>query len=123
MARLNLTSLHCDRKQDLIGQDEIAIIVNKQQVWFDSMRKGETKSLLPSGADFTDVATVSISERDGSKDKPIGSSVNVSATGHNQVPLVFKTSGAHYELYYEVVGASGPIRTEPTTAATPSGKR
>jgi hypothetical protein len=42
MATLKLTSLHCDRRQDLFGQDEIVIVVNKQTAWFDSMLRGET---------------------------------------------------------------------------------
>ena len=121
MATLKLTSLHCDRRQDLFGQDEIVIVVNKQTAWFDSMRKGETKSLLPTAVDFDDVATVTVSERDGDKDKPIGGSLNVNAEGHNQSPLVFKTSGAHYELYYEVIhptkGGTAGKATTPTTAA------
>jgi hypothetical protein len=39
-------------------------VVNRQTAWFDSMRKGETKSLLPTAVDFDGVATVTVSERD-----------------------------------------------------------
>jgi hypothetical protein len=125
MATLKLTSLHCERKQDLIGADEIKILVGKDSVWFDSMRKGETKSLEPVAVEFDGVAAVTVQEVDGSKAKTIGAPVNVRATGDNQVPLVFKTSGAHYELYYELTVSAGPISTDPTTAATPvvTGKR
>ncbi len=72
-------------QQDPIGQDEIVIVVNKQTAWFDSMRKGETKSLLPTAVDFDDVATVTVSERDGDKDKPIGESAERQRRGPQPV--------------------------------------
>jgi hypothetical protein len=103
MATLKLTSLHCQRKQDVVGKDEPVILVDEVAVWKGTIGKGETQTLSQS-VDFDDVATVVLQERDGEKDpKQIGASFTVHADARqNQVPLVFKTSGAHYELYYQV---------------------
>jgi hypothetical protein len=102
MTTLKFTSLHCQRKQDLVGKDEPWIVVDKVAVWKGSIGKGETQPISQS-VDFDEVTTVVLQERDGDKSKQIGASFDVHADPRqNQVPLVFKTSGAHYELYYEV---------------------
>ncbi|WP_029137617.1 hypothetical protein [Nakamurella lactea] len=101
MATLKLTSLHCQRRNDLEGLDEPQIVVNKKAAWTGAIGKGDTQTLSTS-VEFDDVATVVLQELDGSKPQQIGTAYTVSASGGNQVPLVFKTSGTHYELYYQI---------------------
>ena len=101
-ATLKLISLLCERRNDLFGVDEASIWVNGQKVWAHTIEKGETVSLVPQTVDFEGVATVVAKERDGENYQKIGDSFDVDATGHNQNPLDFKTSGTHYVLYYDL---------------------
>lgn len=43
MAKLTITKLHCERKQDVTGKDEPEIFVAGQSVWSGKMGKGETR--------------------------------------------------------------------------------
>src|SRR5262245_35751428 len=102
MATLELTSLHCTRRRDLEGFDEPQIVVNKKVVWNGAIKKGETLNLAPTAVDFEEVATVTLNELNGSKAKQIGSSVTVDPVHPAAQPLVFKTSGTYYELYFQL---------------------
>jgi hypothetical protein len=104
MATLFLTSLHCERKQDMIGKDEARIVVNDEVAWGPgAMEKNETKNLVPTSVPFDDEADVKLQEMNGSKAKQIGATHTITADRPSAQPAVFKTSGAHYELYYRVV--------------------
>jgi hypothetical protein len=101
-ATLKLISLLCERRNDVFGVDEASIWVNGEKVWADTIAKGQTVSLVGKTVDFEGVASVAAKERDGEKYQKIGDSFDVDATGHNQNPLDFKTSGTHYVLYYDL---------------------
>jgi hypothetical protein len=102
MATLELTSLHCVRKQDVSGNDEPRIKIDGAVVWNGVMNKGETRNLRPASRDFDSSASVKLEEMNGTTPKQIGTIATIRETGGNPQPVVFKTSGAHYELYYEV---------------------
>jgi hypothetical protein len=102
MATLELTELHCVRKQDIDGFDEPQIKVNGAVVWNGAMKKGDTRNLRPTSVGFSGTATVKLEEMNGSKAKEIGTPQSIRDSGGNAQPVVFKTSGAHYELYFEV---------------------
>jgi hypothetical protein len=103
MATLQLTSLHCQRKQDVTGADEPRIVVDGKVAWRGVMNKGDTENLVPTNVPFDDVAEVKLQEMNGDKAKQIGATIEISATQPSAQPAVFKTSGAHYELYYSIV--------------------
>jgi hypothetical protein len=103
MAKLALTSLHCTRKQDVTGSDEPRILVNGVVAWSGVMKKGETENLVPTTVDFVDVAEVKLQEMNGTNFKQIGATLTIKAGSAAAQPAVFKTSGAHYELYYNVI--------------------
>ena len=104
MATLFLTSLHCERKQDVVGKDEPRIVVNDDVAWGpDAMEKNQTKNLIPASVPFDDEAEVKLQEMNGSTPKQIGATHTIRADRPSAQPAVFKTSGAHYELYYRVV--------------------
>jgi hypothetical protein len=102
MATLELTELHCVRKQDVTGSDEPRIKVNGAVVWNGAMKKGDTRNLRPTSVGFSGSATVKLEEMNGSNAKLIGTAATIRDTAGNAQPVVFKTSGAHYELYFEV---------------------
>lgn len=100
MATLKLTSLRCIRKQDVTGTDEPRILVDGDEVWRSSVNKGGTVPIGWSGP-FEDHVTVIAEELNGSKGKQIGNPATVRESG-NPDYLTFKTSGAHYEVYFVV---------------------
>jgi hypothetical protein len=102
MATLELTSLHCIRRQDLNGDDEPRIKVDGAVVWNGVMNKGESRNLRPTAVEFDSSATVKLEEMNGTNPKQIGTVATIRDGSGNPQPVVFKTSGAHYELYYEV---------------------
>lgn len=102
MATLELTSLTCVRKQDVTGSDEPRILVNGDVVWNGSMQKDETENLVPTNIPFADVADVKLQEMNGNNAKQIGGSVIIQDDPVSARKAIFKTSGAHYELWYKV---------------------
>lgn len=102
MATLELTSLHCKRKQDVTGKDEPRITVDGNEKWSGVMEKDETKNLVPTNIPFTGKVVVRLDEMNGDNPTPIGGALVVSSTGAGPQPHDFKTSGAHYQLYYRV---------------------
>ena len=104
MARVKFNSLKCIRKQDVTGSDEPHIWVNGVDKWNFVMKKGETEVLATKQyeADFKDeVVKVELKEWNPGGQKSLGT-VTIS-DGQETSPAVFKTSGAHYELEYDII--------------------
>jgi hypothetical protein len=100
MATLNLKYLKCIRKQDVTGKDEPRIKVHGTAVWNRVVEKGGRVDIGWQG-DFEDKVSVICEEMNDDKPKQIGAAVNVFETG-NPPFLTFKTSGAWYEVYFDV---------------------
>ena len=100
MATLMLNSLKCIRKQDVTGKDEPRIRVDGQKVWNGVVKKGATVDIGVE-VEFEDRATVIAEEMNNQTPKQIGNSVTVRESGNPKF-LTFKTSGAWYEVYFEV---------------------
>ena len=103
MATLDLKVLKCIRKQDVTGKDEPLIKVDGAQVWNGVVRKGEDVD-IDVQVDFTDTAKVIVNEMNGAKAKQIGVAAVVREAG-NPDKLTFKTSGAWYEVEFEVTAS------------------
>lgn len=101
MPTLRLTMLHCERKQDVTGEDETQIRVNGIVKWGPGkFEKGELARMnVP--VFFGEVAEVKVEEMNGDKPKQIGAAQSVTARGPGS-PLNFSTSGAHYVLHYAI---------------------
>lgn len=102
MATLNLTSLTCLRRQDLTNNDEPQIVVDGKVKWNGVIKKGQTVNLVPTNVSIGTVAKVVLNELDGKKSKQIGQEAQIDVEHPGAQPLVFKTSGAHYELFYSL---------------------
>ena len=100
MATLKLNSLYCIRKQDVTGKDEPRIKVNGDAVWNGSVDKGGM-AIINRSVSFENLAVVSAEEMNNDNPKPIGVPITVRESG-NPEKLTFTTSGAHYEVYFEV---------------------
>lgn len=101
MATLQLTSLDCIRKQDVSGNDEPQIKVDGDVVWNGVMGKHDTR-ILTTRVTFTDSVAVALEEMNGTKGKQIGNTAIIRDNGTPSSPVAFKTSGAHYNLYFTV---------------------
>ncbi|OLF15960.1 hypothetical protein [Actinophytocola xanthii] len=101
MATLELVNLHCHRKQDVSGSDEPRLKVDGVPVWNGVMDKGDDRNLRPTSVEFDDTTKVALEELNGSKAKQIGADVTIRESG-NPNTVHFKTSGAWYELSFEV---------------------
>jgi hypothetical protein len=110
MATLKLKTLRCIRLQDIGKWDEPRIKVNGVAVWNGAVRKDSSVDIGWEG-EFEDRASVIAEEMNGTKPKQIGAAVNVFETG-NPSFLTFKTSGAWYEVDFEV------IQTTATSSST-----
>ena len=100
MATLTLKSLKCIRKQDVTGKDEPRIKVDGVAVWNGVVAKDGTVDIGWEG-EFEDRASVIAEEMNGTKPKQIGAAANVFESGNPKF-LTFKTSGAWYEVDFEV---------------------
>jgi hypothetical protein len=101
MATLELTSLDCVRKQDVSGSDEPRIKVDGDVVWNGVMNKGATR-ILSVKTSFTGSVAVELEEMNGTNAKQIGATAIIRDNGTPGSPVAFKTSGAHYDLHFEV---------------------
>jgi hypothetical protein len=110
---MHISKLECQRKQDVIGEDEPVIGVNGDRVWGPGkMKKGDTQALdIP--IDFDEVVEVKVQEMNGDKAKDIGPAqyIRVDRPGS---PVDFSTSGAHYVLYYNIEEQPGKTPTSKT---------
>jgi len=104
MATLDLKALRCIRKQDVTGKDEPLIKVDGAQVWNGVVAKGNEVEIGVQ-VDFSDTAKVIVNEMNGTKAKQIGVAAIVRETGNPSI-LTFKTSGAWYEVDFEVTAAA-----------------
>lgn len=104
MAKLLLTKLHCERQQDISGQDEPVIFIGGLRVWNGKLDKG--KSAYPNlSHTFEDSVLVELKENNGgnldTNNKLLGS-WRIAATPHAPSTLTATSSGYHYILSYDV---------------------
>jgi hypothetical protein len=100
MATITITKVTCDRKQDVIGEDEAEIWLDGHMKWSNTMKKNQSRDLSLS-QDFTDSIAVEIKERNPNSSKSLGVRT-VEEHNPGVGPLDFKTSGADYKLNYHV---------------------
>lgn len=99
MSTITFTQLHCLRKQDVIGKDEPRLFVDGVDVWNGVISKEERKPVNRT-RQFDGAVTVVLKEDNPpNKSKTLGT---VTIRKGDVGPAVFKTSGAHYELYYSI---------------------
>lgn len=100
MAKITLTKLTCERKQDVTGQDEPVLYIAGQEVWEGKMGKGDTR--YPNEPRYFDHSVhVELKERNKNKYKPLGSwTIRDDAEGEKM--LTASSSGYHYKVWYEV---------------------
>jgi len=113
MATLELNTLRCIRRKDLTGKDEPRIKVNGDPVWNGVVKKDGSVNIgvtIP----FDNQVSVIAEEMNNTKAKQIGAAVNVRESGNPKF-LTFKTSGAWYEVDFEV--------TEQASSSTTRGAR
>jgi hypothetical protein len=100
MPTLKLNAITCLRQQDVTGKDEWEVWVDGKKVDNGTIDKGQTVSLSKTVPLTASTAKISIKEVNGKNSKQIGGSVDVDVNNPGRQPLDFKTSGAHYELFY-----------------------
>ena len=96
--KITFTSMHCERPQDVVGADEIYLYLDGVQSWSGSMKKGDSETVGISKS-FDGTMKVEVKEKNPSSWKSLGTVTIVN--GYNS-PAEFKTSGAHYELYFNI---------------------
>lgn len=107
MPRLDLDTLTCKRKQELVGKDEIIVTVNGVEVFNRKMEKGQSERCdHMQDFDEGELVAVTVEERDGNRYKTIGPVQHISSgeSGSGQQSRDFSTSGTKYVLSYEVTG-------------------
>jgi hypothetical protein len=105
MPRLDLDWLTCERKQELVGKDEIKVTVNGREVFNRKMARGQRERCdHMEEFDAGDLVAVTVEERDGARYKLIGPVQHFSSgeAGSGQHDRDFSTSGTKYVLSYEV---------------------
>jgi len=100
MATLELKRLNCIRKQDITGKDEPRIKVDGDPVW-NGVVATDGSVTIGVSAPFEDEVSVIAEEMNNTKPKQIGAAVLVRESGNPKF-LTFKTSGAWYEVEFEV---------------------
>lgn len=100
MATLELKTLRCIRKQDVTGKDEPRIKVDGDPVWNGVVAKNGSVKVGVS-VPFENQVDVIAEEMNNQKPKQIGAAAIVRESGNPKF-LTFKTSGAWYEVDFEV---------------------
>lgn len=100
MAKITVTKLRCERKQDISGDDEPILVIDDQEVWAGKMGKGDTQYPNVSHS-FDQSAVVELKERDSKKDKSLGSWM-IRGQAQSETMVIATSSGYHYQLWYEV---------------------
>jgi hypothetical protein len=100
MATLELKTLRCIRRKDLTGKDEPRIKVDGDPVWNGVVAKDGSVAIDVTAA-FDGEVSVIAEEMNNTKPKQIGAAVLVRESGNPKF-LTFKTSGAWYEVDFEV---------------------
>lgn len=101
MATLELVTLECRHEHDLVSKDEPQITVDGITVWNGVMGKRAKADLRPASVHFNARAEVTLQEVSNGNPRQIGDEITVRENG-NPASLSFRTSGAWYELYFEV---------------------
>ena len=116
-SQLNLDTLKCIRRHDLVGLDEPQIWIDGRMFFATALEKDGKAQVPGAPYEFTGEAKVELYEASGSAGnttkKQIGSAYRVTEKNPPPSPMDFKTSGAHYTLTFSV---NAVIRTDPTTA-------
>jgi hypothetical protein len=104
MSEIHVTKLECVRKQDVVGTDEAVIFLDHQDMGVWPMSKDQLREFNPElKKPFNGSVLVELKERNGlNKYTPLGSIV-VTAGNPGPQPVEFKTSGAHYHLWYHLI--------------------
>ncbi len=115
MATLELEMLRCIRRKDLTGKDEPRIKVDGNPVWNGVVKKDGS---VPIGVTvpFENQVSVIAEEMNNTKAKQIGAAVIVRESGNPKF-LTFKTSGAWYEVDFDVTESSSTSTSSSTTGA------
>lgn len=109
MATLELKTLRCIRKQDITGKDEPRIKVDGTPIWNGVVTKDGSVEIGAS-VPFEGQATVIAEEMNNTKPKQIGAAVIVRESGNPKF-MTFKTSGAWYEVDFEVTAQAASSTT------------
>jgi hypothetical protein len=109
MATLELKTLRCIRKQDITGKDEPRLKVDGTPVWNGVVTKDGSVDIGAS-VPFEGQATVIAEEMNNTKPKQIGAAVIVRESGNPKF-MTFKTSGAWYEVDFEVTASTSSTTT------------
>jgi hypothetical protein len=106
MATIKITTLNCERQQDISGLDEPVICLGGLQVWDGKIDKGG--SLHPNvSRSFSDNILVELKEANGSpvtgSKKLLGSwTVSDTPTPAGNAPLTATSAGYYYKVYFDV---------------------
>jgi hypothetical protein len=103
MAKLTITKLVCERKQDVTGKDEPVIDIAGQEVWEGKMGKGDIEYPNKSRT-FDNSVKVELKEKNGKNYKSL-KSWTISDDIQSETPLTASSSGYHYVLSYKVEAA------------------
>ena len=106
MAKITLTKLFCERKQDVSGDDEPVLYIAGQEVWEGKMGKDDTR--YPDVArNFDHSVLVELKERNNNSYKSLGSwTVRDDADALDGIKMVTaSSSGYEYRLWYDVDAA------------------
>ena len=104
MATLELKTLRCIRRKDLTGKDEPRIKVDGDAVWNGVVAKDSSVTIGVT-VPFENQVNVIAEEMNNTKSKQIGAAVIVRESGNPKF-LTFKTSGAWYEVDFEVTAST-----------------
>jgi hypothetical protein len=104
MATIHVSQLEAVRLQDVVGLDEASIFLGGQEMGVWPMSRGQTRTFTPHlSKTFTGSIVVELKEKNGlNKYKSLGSTT-VMAGVQGPQPVEFKTSGAHYHLWYHLI--------------------
>jgi len=109
MATLELKTLRCIRKQDVMGKDEPRIKVDGVQVW-NGVVAEDGSAEIGATVEFENQVSVIAEEMNNTKPKQIGAAVIVRESGNPRF-MTFKTSGAWYEVDFTVTESTGSSTT------------
>jgi hypothetical protein len=104
VATIHVSQLECVRKQDVTGLDEAAIFLAGSEAIVLPMSKGQVRPINPHlSAAFGASIVVELKEKDGPGNYKSLGNTTVFAGIQGPQPVEFKTSGAHYHLWYHLV--------------------
>ena len=104
MATIHISQIEAVRLQDVVGLDEAAIFLAGREAIVVPMSRGQVREFNPHLSEtFRDSIVVELKEKNGAgRYKSLGS-VTVKAGIQGPQPVEFKTSGAHYHLWYHLI--------------------